>query len=253
MKWKWRVGLSIIIFVLIFKNINVPIDPSNKLSPPTLHHILGTDYDGRDAFWLNIEAARYSLLRSVAVVILDLTLGSILALISARFFGHILDLFLIYIAETLRAFPGILFALLISAFGGGLFTALFILYWIPFWRVGRTQLRVELEKPYYEAAIALGLSPFCALARHTLPNVFPSLWTLSIAVLAETFVAQSALEFIGLGAPLDQPSIGNQLLLAIRFSMAAPWVWLPSLLLMATFIAILRRLGYKKMKQWFAL
>ena len=90
------------------------IHQSEALSPPSLHHLLGTDHLGRDftrLFVGSMVTLGLTTLIIVGTVILGLILGLAAALI-----GRWLDALLMAFADMLIALPSIIIALVVLGF-----------------------------------------------------------------------------------------------------------------------------------------
>jgi ABC-type microcin C transport system permease subunit YejE len=72
-----------------------------------------------------------------------------------------------------------------------------------------------------------------------LPNVWPGVRNYLPALLAEILSIQAALEFLGFGVALDDVSLGRLLAEALSLGFAAPWVWVPSLILVIILVSTL--------------
>ena len=89
---------------------------ANRLHPPALDHLFGTDDLGRDVFSRMLFAARTSLSVALAVVVLSSIVGIVLGLM-AGFFKK-LDTPVSRLVDAMMAFPDILLAIaLVAALG----------------------------------------------------------------------------------------------------------------------------------------
>ena len=120
-----RIGKVIIVLYFVVLLVSVfwtPYDPnkidtSMKLLPPSLAHPFGTDNMGRDILSRLMEGSKYALILSFGTVSLALFLGAIIGA-SAGYFGGAVDEILMRFIDSLMAFPGILFAMmLVTVFG----------------------------------------------------------------------------------------------------------------------------------------
>ena len=123
-----RIGKAIIglyFIILIISIFWTPYDPNKvdtslKLLSPSLANPFGTDKMGRDILSRLMEGSQYALILSFGTVSLALFLGSIIGA-SAGYFGGAIDEVLMRFIDSLMAFPGILFAMmLVTVFGAGI-------------------------------------------------------------------------------------------------------------------------------------
>ncbi len=140
--------LTLIIIVGLFWTpySTTGMNAKEKMHPPSLTHILGTDNFGRDVFSRVMEGAGTSFMIAVLVVLIGCVFGILIGSLCG-YFGGIADMILMHICDTITAFPAILLALvIISITGGGAFNiilALGILFIPSFARVVRTEYQVR--------------------------------------------------------------------------------------------------------------
>ena len=218
-----RIGLIIVallIFVGIFGPLLSPYDPNaidftNRFSPPTLSHPLGTDDFGRDTLSRVIHGARISLLVGVIAVSIAGTVGSFLGLIAGYTDHRWLDETIMRAMDVLFAFPAILLAIaILAALGKGIANAMIAigLVYIPiFARIARGAVLSVRNEEYVLAARALGTPRSVTLFRHILPNAIAPLIVETSLSLAFAILAEAALSFFGLGTPPPDPSWGRML------------------------------------------
>ncbi len=231
--------IALVIFtlpILLPEELGVP---GPRLAAPSSEYWLGTDRLGRDVAYRSFLGLIYTLERGLMVLALSVLVGLLAALISSVAYGYIADRFLIIVAEAIRSLPGILLAILFATFGFPVFTVLVIFYWTPIWRLLRNLLANQREKPYVLAARLFGLSTFRVLLCEVFPNISRRLTPYLPVVLAEIIGVIAALEFLGIGVEVDQPSLGGMLRNSMQLGFAAPWSWLPGLFLLVCVIWLL--------------
>ncbi|MCA9859906.1 MAG: ABC transporter permease, partial [Thermomicrobiales bacterium] len=74
------------------------------------------------------------------------------------------------------------------------------------------------------AARALGASDWQLLLRYLAPNTMAPLLIQQTFVLALAVIAESGLNFLGVGVPPDVPTLGSMLSESRTFLRSAPWV-----------------------------
>ena len=192
----------------------------NKLKPPSMTNLFGTDEFGRDIFSRAIFAGRISLLVSLGVVAISTVLGVILG-VAAGFFRS-LDAPISRLLDAMMSFPDILLAIaLVAALGPSLSTviiALGITYAPRLARIVRGSTLVLRELPYIEAAVAMGLPTWQILARHVLLNLA------SPILVASAMLAEASLSFLGVGVSTDMPTWGTMLASGREYMNNAPWL-----------------------------
>lgn len=199
------------------------------LAPPDWHHWLGTDLLGRDVARRTVDAAAFTLTQTVLVLSASALLGILMGAWSALHYGRPTDRIIVLLAESLRAFPTLLLVLLFATAGLPATLFLTVYFWIPVWRITRPALAAQQRQPYALNARLMGMGPLRTLVTEVWPNVLVGSIPYLASLTAEILAAQTALEFLGFGPPIEQPSLGGLLLSATQLGFIAPWVWLPSL------------------------
>lgn len=196
-----------------------PHDPAaqdvlDRYAAPSLEHPLGTDQLGRDELSRLLYGGRTSLLTSIAlgagILVIGLAVGTV-----SGFAGGIIDGAVMRVIDVLLAFPNFLLVLVVvGALGPGLVNlsiAFLVAGWVGYARVVRGLVLAAKERPFVEAARALGLRPRRVALGHVLPNVLAPvivLWTLRTGQL---LLALAALSFLGLGVQPPTPEWGAML------------------------------------------
>ncbi|WP_051408249.1 nickel transporter permease [Thermococcus paralvinellae] len=215
-------GLSIII-ALVLIAILAPIlapypeqalgEPNLKerLQPPSWKHPFGTDHLGRDVLSRVIYGTRTSLIIGFSVVALALLIGVPLGLI-AGYFGGKVDLAVMRITDIFLAFPPLLLALLIATtLGRGMVNAILALaisWWPWYTRLARGMAISVKERPYVEAAKAMGIADWKIMLRHILPNSISPVIVQATMDMGSAILEAAALSFLGLGVQPPTPDWG---------------------------------------------
>ncbi|MDP8971405.1 MAG: ABC transporter permease [Actinomycetota bacterium] len=196
-----------------------PQDPAvqdvvNRYASPSAAHPLGTDHLGRDELSRLLYGGRVSLIAALGLGLAILLIGIAVGALSG-FVGGKLDGAIMRLVDTLLALPPFLLNLVVvGALGPGLFNlalAILLVYWLEYARMVRGLVLSARERPFVEAAHALGLTSRRIAARHVLPSVLAPvvvLWTLRTGRLLLSF---AALSFLGLGVQPPTPEWGAML------------------------------------------
>ena len=83
-----------------------------------------------------------------------------------------------------------------------------------------------MKRDYVLAARMFAVSGPRILVRHILPGLRPTLLVMLAFHFADMLIAESALSFLGLGAPLSAPTWGNMLADSRQYLINAPWMML---------------------------
>jgi peptide/nickel transport system permease protein len=183
---------------------------------------LGTDPQGRGVLSTIMYGTGISLLIGVGAVIVQAFIGVSLGLI-AGYRGGWIDAFLMRLADIQMSLSTLMLAIIAlavfsAAFGPETYAdlAIFMLIivigvaeWPRYARTVRASVLAEKKKEYVDAARVIGLSPGTIMRRHILPNTLTPVLVISTIQVAEAIVTEAALSFLGLGMPVNRPSLGS--------------------------------------------
>ncbi|MDP2332208.1 MAG: ABC transporter permease [Reyranella sp.] len=244
---------------------HTPFDPAtlsltDGLKPPVLVSAdgdwafpLGTDDQGRDILSSIMYGTRLSLLVGLASVVVAMTLGIALGLLSG-YIGGAVDALIMRIADVQLTFPAILVALLIDGVVRGIISvqrhdeiAIYVIvgaiglsFWVQYARTVRGSVMVEKNKEYVQAARVIGLSPLLIMVRHVLPNVTGPVLVIATINLGLAIITEATLSFLGVGLPSTEPSLGTLIRLGNEVLQSGDW-WItvfPGVTLAALVLAV---------------
>lgn len=205
----------------------IKIDIRNKLSGPSWDHWLGTDQLGRDVFSRLIVGTKIALYLAVTSVSIALVIGILLGMIAA-FTNQWIDWALLLVFDTVRSFPGIMFALtIIALFGPSVnsIVAIIIVSTFPSYaRLVRTQVMSLRNAEFIEAQRAMGASTSRILRLHILPNVIGPVLIVASMDVPLVIGVEAGLSFLGLGVRPPTPSWGTILNDGFLFIRNTSWI-----------------------------
>lgn len=209
-----------IIFTLIIIAIGAPLiapfDPlltdfANRLQPPSMDNLLGTDEAGRDIFSRLVWGSRLTLYVIGLVAIIAAPVGIIVGTV-AGYFGGKIDAVLMRITDIFLAFPKLILALaFVAALGPGIENAIIaiaITSWPPYARISRAEAITTRKADYIKAVQQQGASPFRIIIRHVMPLCLSSLIVRITLDMAGIIITAAGLGFLGLGAQPPSPEWG---------------------------------------------
>jgi peptide/nickel transport system permease protein len=209
-----------------------PYDPAFQdytvlAEPPSRAHWLGTDDLGRDVLSRVIYGSRVSLLVGLVAVSIALALGVHVGLVSG-FFGGRVDNVLMRLVDGIKAFPGLILALAITAVLGpgirNVMIAVGVVAMPAIARLTRGQILTVRELEFVTAARAQGASAVRIMARYIWPNVTSPIIVQSTLQIGTAITAEAALSFLGVGVQPPTPSWGEMLRSGSKFLESAPWL-----------------------------
>ncbi len=236
---RWRnpigmVGAAIVlitILVALAAPLIAPFDPdaqdSERLLPPSLINLMGTDELGRDTFSRIVFGARVSLQVGIVSVFIALLIGAIFG-IAAGFFQGRVDAWLMRGVDIMFAFPGLVLAIVIAGLLGASRTnamiAIGVIYAPAFARVIRGSTLAIMSEPYVEAGRVIGAANPRLVRQYVLPNIVAPLIVMISVYLSSAILSEAALSFLGLGTQPPEPSWGGMLNLARTYMEISPWM-----------------------------
>ena len=238
-------ALSFLILVLLV-SITVqwiPIDPDkldvlHSLAAPSLQHPFGTDDVGRDYFIRVLYGGRVSLLIGFLAMVMSMSIGVALGLISG-YFGGIIDAVLMRLVDVISSIPWIIMVMVIGMlFGRGFLSLVLViglLSWMEIARLIRSEVLSLKGREYVQYARFLGVPAWKILLSHIFPSILPTTITASVA---SSIMVESALSFLGRGISAPMSSWGSLLQNAQKFLQKAPYMAvLPGILIILTVLS----------------
>lgn len=199
--------LGIVLIAALAAPWLAPFDPiaqdiGQRLSPPTLTHLLGTDGLGRDILSRLIYGTRPTLGLVALVMILTVPIGLTVGIV-AGYCGGWIERLLMGITDVVMAFPSLVLALaFVGVMGPGLINsavALALTGWPAYARLARTETLQMRHSDYLAAAEMQGIVGARLLWGHVLPACVPSMQIRLALDLAAIILAAAGLGFLGLG------------------------------------------------------
>jgi peptide/nickel transport system permease protein len=223
--------LAVVIFLSIFGSTLAPQDPlainANALfQGPSLHHLLGTDYLGRDVLSRLMAGTRLSVLTAFEAVGIALVVGVPLG-VATVFLGKWFDFAVNRVADALMTLPYVFLAVAVTAvLGNGLvqaMSAVGVLLAPLFFRVTRAATLEFAGAQYVEAAELLGGSKLHVIRVHVVRKVLPTIAVTTAMAAAGALLSVSFLTFLGIGVTPPAPTWGGVLSSDLNYLAQAPW------------------------------
>ena len=102
----------------------------------------------------------------------------------------------------------------------------------------------EKKKEYVEAAQVMGFRAPRIMFRHILPNCLSPILVISTVQVANAIMSEAALSFLGLGMPVDQPSLGSLISVGFNYIFSGSW-WITAFpgLCLVVLVLVINLLG----------
>ena len=245
-------GVIILFSVFAFLLPQTPedIDTANRLQPPSLEHIFGTDRYGRDIFTRIAYGGRISLAVGILAMLAATVIGIIVGGL-AGFYSGKSDIVLMRLTDFFLSFPQ-LFILLFLSFilrqsnvtflqgGVGNITLVIALTsWMIVARLVRATFLKLRESEFVRAAASYGASDFHIVFHHILPNALGPIIVSGTMGIAWAIIIESGLSFLGYGIQQPTPTWGNMLQETRRSMGVYPWLtFFPGSMIFLTVISL---------------
>ena len=231
--------LLVLALIALLAPLISPHDPEETLGHLYVHAApfessfvpLGGDRVGRDVMSRLFYGARVSLYVGAVSVVIGITLGSLVGVVSA-YYGGAFDLLTQRLVDTFMAFPSIILGLAIMALLGSSLTnviiALVVILVPTSMRTIRSQALAVKEMDYVLAARAVGAGDFRIIFFHVAPNCVALFMVLVTIQLGFAILVEASLSFLGAGLPANVATWGGMLSEAgTSYIRVAPWlsVW----------------------------
>ena len=200
-----------------------------------------------------LYGTRISLIIGFFAVLLQSSVGIILGLI-AGYIGGRIDSFLMRLADIQLSFSTLMVAILVLAifqasFGTERYNQLAIYMlvlvigiaeWPQYARTVRASVLAEKKKEYVDAVRLIGLGPSRIMFKHILPNTLSPILVISTVQVANAIMSEAALSFLGLGMPVNKPSLGSLINSGFEYLLSGAW-WItafPAIMLVLLVLVI---------------
>lgn len=238
--------ITLLIIVALFAPVISPYTPSQqnvfeRLQPPSLHHLFGTDDLGRDVFTRMIFGARISLAVGFISVFIILVIGTLLGIISGYYGGKI-DYMIMRFTDIVLCFPTFFLIILVIAFIEPNIYNVMIVIGVTSWpglaRLVRAEVLSLKEREFILVSKMMAISNIKIFFVHILPNIISPLMVYSSLAIGGAILTESALSFLGLGVQPPMPSWGQILTSGKDYIYMAWWLSLfPGIAILVTVLA----------------
>lgn len=217
--------ISILISGSFIKEIPTSFVNANQL--PSLEHLFGTDWMGRDMFQRTIAGLSLSLTVGFIASAVSTLISVILGLFSS--FNRFTDEIVAGIIDLFGSIPHILLIILVSImFGGGTMGVIMgvgLTHWTPLARVLRSEVKEIKTKEYIHLSENLGKSKIWIAVKHLLPLLISQIIVGIILMFPHAIMHEAAITFLGFGLPPHEPAIGVILAESMNYLSSGYW-WL---------------------------
>ena len=222
---------ALLTILALFAGMITPYPPSKirvgePFEPPNSDHLMGTDDLGRDIASGVIYGIRTALLIGVGTASISAIIG-ILVGVTSGFYGGKVDDLIMRAVDVFMAIPRFFLLLIIAAIMGISIQNIIIVMAFLSWPMNVRLIRAEVlsvkERPYVEAARAMGAGSAALMFREILPNSSAPLIINTFLEIGKAILLEASMSFLGLGDPVV-PSLGKMLYNAQAFFYSSWWM-----------------------------
>ncbi|QEY26258.1 ABC transporter permease [Neisseria zalophi] len=212
---------------------------------PSERHLLGTDDRGRDVLARLVYGFRDSLLFALALTAITTVIG-VLAGAVQGYFGGKVDLVMQRFLEIWGGLPELYLLIILSSFFNPGLLILLVLLTLFGWMGLSDYVRAEFLKnrqaDYVLAAKSMGVGNRTIMWRHILPNSLTPVLAFLPFRISGAVLALTSLDFLGLGVPASQASLG-ELLAQGKDNLDAWWIGLSAVGTLTVMLLLLVMIG----------
>jgi peptide/nickel transport system permease protein len=202
------VWLGLVVILAVIAPLIAPVDPFNIIDkpflPPSQDHFFGTDSLGRSIWSGLVHGSRTTLIIAAVATLSAVAFGTLLGAV-AGYYGGFIDDVLMRITEFFQTIPSFIFAIVLVAIlapsATSLVIAIAVVSWPPIARVVRAEVLSVKAREFVHAAVIAGQADLAILFRQIIPNTLSPLIVTGSLLVATAILIESALSFLGLGAP----------------------------------------------------
>lgn len=230
--------ISVVLFVGIFIAIliwgsfigedNLYVDLPNKFKSPSIEHIFGTDWVGRDMLTRTIKGLSLSMKIGLIATFVSTIFAVVLGVIGPTF-GQKVDAAITWLIDLVLSVPHTLIVILVSiAMGGGakgIVVGVAVTHWTSLTRVIRAEVMQIMSSDYIKISKSFGKSNYYIAKEHILPHVIPLIIVNSVVIFPHAILHEASVTFLGFGLPPHEPAIGVILSESMKYLTSGQW-WL---------------------------
>ncbi|GGG77434.1 ABC transporter permease [Paenibacillus radicis (ex Gao et al. 2016)] len=241
----WSGGISILYLTLagagglLLSSEALTTHLESRNLAPSLSHLFGTDWLGRDMFTRTVKGLGLSMAVGFLGAISSSIIAAIVGLLAATM-GKAVDRFLSWMIDLFLSVPHLVTLILIAFVCGGGLKGIVIgiacTHWPSLARVIRAEVMQLRSAEFVLVSQRLGKSRIWIALDHMAPHLVPQLLVGMLLLFPHAILHEAAITFIGLGLSPHQPAIGIILSESMRYLSTGMW-WLaffPGLCLLFT-------------------
>ncbi|WP_313892177.1 ABC transporter permease [Psychrobacillus sp.] len=229
---KVLLSLALIIFVvlggLLLDEERIITNLTDRNKSPSLNHLFGTDWLGRDMFTRTVMGLSLSIGVGVIGAIGSASIALFLGMAAATM-GKMADRVISWLIDLFLSVPHLVTLILIAfTLGGGfkgIVIGLALTHWPSLARVIRAEVMQIRSADFVQVSKKMGKPSWWIALRHILPYVAPQFIIGFLLMFPQVILHEAAVTFLGLGLSPHEPAIGIILSESMKYLSSGMW-WL---------------------------
>ena len=233
-----RAIVRIVLFLLILAAVmiagsriqsdSIYVDLENINQPPSLKHIFGTDWVGRDMLVRTVKGLSLSIWVGIICSLASTLIAVIFGVLGPTLGGKT-DAVISWLVDLTLSVPHTILIILISIACGGGFKGIVVgvaaTHWTSLTRIIRAEVMRIQTSEYVMISRRFGKSRGFIALHHMVPHVVPQMVVGTVLVFPHAILHEASITFLGFGLPPHEPAIGVILSESMKYLTSGQW-WL---------------------------
>lgn len=194
---------------------------------PSLEHLFGTDWMGRDMFVRTMKGLGLSIMIGALASSISTVIALILGLATST--NKYVDSVVSWLIDLFSSIPHLLLIILVCiSLGGGAFGVIIgvaVSHWTSLTRVLRAEIKQINTSKYVHLSKNFGRSKFWIAKQHLLPLILTQVILGTILIFPHAIMHEASVTFLGFGLSPHEPAIGIILSESMKYLATGAW-WL---------------------------
>ena len=220
--------LSVVVAGALLDQERIATNLNARNLAPSLEHLFGTDWLGRDMFTRTMMGLSLSMGVGLMGAIGSTSIALILGMASATM-GKMADRLISWLIDLFLSVPHLVTLILIAfTLGGGfkgIVIGLMLTHWPSLARVIRAEVMQIRSAEYVQISQQMGKSRWWIAVHHIFPHLIPQLLIGFMLMFPHVILHEAAVTFLGLGLSPHEPAIGIILSESMKYLSSGMW-WL---------------------------
>ena len=220
--------ISVVLGGLFLDEERIATNLNARNLSPSIQHLFGTDWLGRDMFTRTIMGLSLSMGVGLIGAIGSASIALILGMAAATM-GKMADRIISWVIDLFLSVPHLVTLILIAfTLGGGfkgIVVGLMLTHWPSLARVIRAEVMQIRSAEYVQISQQMGKSRWWIAAHHIFPHLIPQILIGFMLLFPHVILHEAAVTFLGLGLSPHEPAIGIILSESMKYLSSGMW-WL---------------------------